>query len=134
MDTLTKQERSINMSKIRSRDTKPENAVRKALTSLGLRYRLHSKKLPGRPDIVVSDRKTAVFINGCFWHQHDGCKRKSMPKTNADYWKPKLEGNIRRQKEQIKEIKKIGFKPLVLWECGIKNTELLADRLKRVFL
>lgn len=122
------------MSRIRSKNTKPENAVRKALTSLGLRYRLQSGKLPGKPDIVISSRKTAVFINGCFWHQHIGCQKKSMPKTNTDYWKPKLENNIKRQKEQIEEIKKLGFRPLVVWECETKNIETLANKLEAMLI
>ncbi len=134
MDKLTKEQRRWNMSRIRRMDTKPENIIRKALTSLGLKYRLQSKKLPGRPDIVVSSQKTAIFINGCFWHQHNGCKRKFMPKTNIDYWKPKLEKNVLRQKEQIEEIKKLGFKPLVLWECETKNPETLAEKLETMLI
>lgn len=121
------------MSKIRNRNTKPEIAVRKILTSLGLRYRLHVNTLPGKPDIVIPSKKTAVFINGCFWHQHKNCRRKSMPKTNTEYWEPKLSGNVAKQREEIKDIKKLGFKPLVIWECQTADTEYLSKKLERLF-
>lgn len=134
MDHLTVQQRSENMSKIRSKGTKPEMAVRKILSEMGLRYRLHSKKLPGKPDIVIAGRKTAVFINGCFWHQHENCKRKTMPKTNTEYWKPKLANNVGRQKEELDEIKKLGFKPLIIWECETANQEVIAERMRGIFV
>lgn len=134
MDHLTIQQRSENMSRIRSMDTKPEMAVRKILSGMDLRYRLHSKKLPGKPDIVIAGRKTAVFINGCFWHQHENCKRKTMPKTNAEYWKPKLANNVGRQKEELAEIKKLGFKTVIIWECQTASHETLAERMRRIFV
>lgn len=133
-DHLTKRQRSKNMSNIKSKDTKPEIAVRKALTELGMRYRLHKNKLPGKPDIVNESRNMAVFINGCFWHQHNGCKRKSMPKSNKDYWKPKLEKNVERQKKQIKELKMLGYEPLIIWECETQDISVLTQRLKRNLL
>src|SRR3989344_1125110 len=116
MDTITKEHRSWNMSRIKSKNTSPELAVRKALSSFKIRYRLHSKTLPGKPDITISKNKIAIFINGCFWHQHPGCKRKTMPKTNVKYWKTKLENNIKMQKKYIQEIKKLTWKVLVIWE------------------
>lgn len=133
MDHLTVRERSENMSKIRSKDTKPEKAVRKILSGMGFKYRLHSKKLPGKPDIVIASRKTAVFINGCFWHQHENCKRKTMPKTNSEYWKSKLTSNVDRQKEELAEIKELGFKPVIIWECQTLSQEALAERIMGVF-
>lgn len=134
MDHLSAEQRSLNMSKIRNRNTKPEIAVRKILTSLGLRYRLYVNTLPGKPDIVIPGRKTAVFINGCFWHQHENCRRKSMPKTNAEYWKPKLANNVAKQKEEIKKIKKLGYRPLIIWECQIENEEKLTKRIERMLV
>lgn len=133
MDHLTTDRRSENMSKIKSKDTKPEKVVRKILSVMGLKYRLHSKKLPGKPDIVIASKKTAVFINGCFWHQHENCKRKSTPKTNAEYWKPKLANNVAKQKKDIQEIKKLGLKPWIIWECQTADRESLAKRIRRIF-
>lgn len=121
MDNLTEKQRQLCMRRIQSRDTKPEQVVRKILTGLGLRYRLHVKKLPGKPDIVMKGRNTVIFVNGCFWHQHDGCSRKSMPKSNRDYWKPKLKRNIERQDEIISELAKDGWKIIKVWECQTKN-------------
>ncbi len=134
MDRLTVTARSENMSKIRSKNTVPELKARKALTKLGLRYRLHSAKLPGKPDIVIPSRKTAVFINGCFWHQHKGCKRCSMPRSNSAFWEAKLLSNIERQKKQIQEIEAIGMKTVVIWECEVKNTDKLSEKLKGAFI
>ena len=97
MDHLTRKRRSWNMSRIRSKGTAPEIAVRKSLTRLGWRYRLHSPKLAGKPDVIISKAGTIIFINGCFWHQHKGCKRQAMPKANKSYWLPKLKRNIQKQ-------------------------------------
>jgi len=123
MDNLTKEQRSFCMSRIRSKDTQPEVAVRKALSRLGIRYRLHNAKLPGKPDIVITKKDTVIFINGCFWHQHKGCKRQTMPKVNVQYWSEKLASNIQRQKNNIKELKKAGWKVVILWECETKHSE-----------
>lgn len=122
------------MSKIRSKNTTPELKVRKALTGIGLRYRLHSNKYPGKPDIVIPSRKTALFVNGCFWHRHKGCKRCTTPRSGFAYWGPKLMYNVERQKKQIQEIEMMGLKTLIVWECETKNQELLTDKLKGVFL
>lgn len=130
MDTFSKKQRSECMSKIRSRNTQPELAVRKVLTGLGFRYRLHRNDLPGKPDIVIPKLKKIIFINGCFWHQHKDCKRSSMPKSNKDYWKPKLERNIEKQKDNIKLLKKDGWSIIVLWECEIQNIQKLREKLK----
>ena len=130
MDTFTKEQRSLCMSKIRSKDTGPEVAVRKILYSFGYQYRLHRKDLPGKPDIVLPKRKIAVFVNGCFWHQHEGCKRKSFPKTNTKYWEYKLNKNISRQKENIKLLEDSGWKVFLIWECEAKNGNLLEGKIR----
>ena len=94
MDNLTKKQRHLCMSRIKSKDTKPELVVRKILNRHKIRYSLHSKRLPGKPDIVVSKKRKVIFINGCFWHQHKGCKRQALPKSNKKYWLKKLKNNI----------------------------------------
>jgi len=121
MDTLTLEQRKKCMSRIRYKNTKPEILVRKTLTSLGFRYRLHVKKLPGRPDIVVGRKRLAIFVNGCFWHQHEGCKRSVWPKTNVDYWNKKLENNINKQKRDIAELNRLGWNVGIVWECQTKD-------------
>jgi len=131
-DHLTKKERSWNMSLIRSRDTSPEKIVRKVLTNLGVRYRLHSKQLPGKPDIVIKRDKLAIFINGCFWHQHKGCKRKTMPKGNRNYWKPKLERNVAKQKADIKALRKDNWKVGIVWECETRDEDKLKKKLQKI--
>ncbi|MEK7092562.1 MAG: DNA mismatch endonuclease Vsr [Patescibacteria group bacterium] len=132
MDHLTKKKRSWNMSRIRSKNTAPEKVVRKILSKLGLRYRLHAKQLPGKPDIIIKRDGVAVFINGCFWHQHKGCKRKTMPKENRDYWKPKLEMNVAKQKANIKRLKKDGWNVNTVWECETRNEARLKKRLQKI--
>jgi DNA mismatch endonuclease (patch repair protein) len=134
MDTLTKQQRSRCMGRIKSKNTLPEVVVRKILTQLGIKYRLHVKKLPGTPDIVISRIKTIFFINGCFWHQHEGCKRQSIPKTNLNYWVPKLEKNISRQKESIETLEKAGWKVVIIWECEIKNYSIIYSKIRSLIL
>lgn len=109
------------MSRIRSKNTKPEVIVRKELSRMGYRYRLHVKKLPGRPDIVVGKKRLAIFVNGCFWHQHEGCKRSVWPKTNVDYWNKKLENNINKQKRDIAELNRLGWNVGIVWECQTKD-------------
>jgi DNA mismatch endonuclease (patch repair protein) len=131
-DHLTKKKRSWNMSRIRSRDTAPEKVVRKTLTELGARYRLHAKQLPGKPDIVIKKNKTAIFINGCFWHQHKGCKRKTMPKGNRNYWKPKLERNVKKQKADIKTLRKDDWKVGIVWECETRDEDKLKNKLQKI--
>jgi len=130
-DRLTKKERSWNMSRIRSNNTAPEKVVRKIMTELCLRYRLHAKQLPGRPDIITKN-KTAVFVNGCFWHQHKGCKRKTMPKDNRSYWKIKLERNVAKQKADIRTLRKNGWKVIIIWECETKNKNNLEKKLQKI--
>jgi len=131
MDKLTPQARSLNMSKIRAKNTKPELMVRRILWNMGYRYRLHKASLPGKPDIYIPSIKTAVFIHGCFWHQHEGCKRSFMPKSNLDYWKNKLKNNVLRFDKVKEELTAAGFKVVVVWECETKNKEQLIDLIKK---
>jgi DNA mismatch endonuclease (patch repair protein) len=131
-DVFTKKKRSEIMGKIKSRNTRPELAVRKALAKMGYRYRLHDRRLPGKPDIIITSIKTVIFINGCFWHQHSGCKRKAMPKTNRDYWETKLLNNVNRQRRDIRALRKLAWKVHIIWECQTANEDLLARRLSRI--
>jgi DNA mismatch endonuclease (patch repair protein) len=118
-------DRSAIMRAIKSRDTSPERAVRKLLSASGYRYRLHSKHLPGRPDIVFAGRKKAIFIHGCFWHGHP-CKRGArMPKTNVAYWRAKIERNQLRDQHNIRALRKAGWRVKVIWECELKRPTLL---------
>jgi DNA mismatch endonuclease, patch repair protein len=132
IDVLTKKQRKYCMSRIRSKHTKPEIAVRKALRMAGIKYRLHASKLPGKPDLIIPKNKIALFINGCFWHQHKSCNTVSMPKTNVKYWKTKFGRNIEKQKQDFKELRRAGWRPMIVWDCQIKKgraLEKLADRL-----
>ena len=109
------------MSKIRSKNTRPELIVRKYLFSKGFRYRLHAKDVTGKPDLSNKTSKIAVFVNGCFWHQHKNCSRSTIPKTNKKYWIPKLNRNVSRFKENINDLKSFGWKVFIIWECELKN-------------
>lgn len=130
-DNHSKETRSYNMSNIRSMDTKPETLVRKFLFLKGLRFRKNDKRYPGQPDILLPKHKTTVFINGCFWHCHEGCNDFVIPKSNQDYWEPKLEKNRKRDKENYALLKKNGWNVLIVWECELKKTtkDIRLDRL-----
>lgn len=121
-DKHTKEVRSMNMSHIRSRDTKPEETVRKYLFSKGLRYRKNVRKLPGCPDIVLKKYNAAVFVNGCFWHRHD-CGRFVWPSSNAEYWRSKIERNTARDQESCRQLTAMGWRVFVIWECQLKRKE-----------
>ena len=121
MDKHSKETRSYNMSQIRSTDSKPEILVRKYLFSKGLRYRKNVKSLPGKPDIVLPKYKTVVFVNGCFWHGHHGCKYFVMPKTNTDYWSSKIYRNIERDQENYSKLEVLGWNVITVWECQLKK-------------
>ncbi|GAA4416289.1 very short patch repair endonuclease [Nibrella viscosa] len=119
------------MSRIRSKDTNPEIVVRKFLFSMGFRYRLHDSKLPGKPDIILPKYKTAIFVHGCFWHNHEGCKRANLPKSNLDYWIPKIERNKKRDVENQAKLAALGWHIIVIYECQLK-AKVLSDTLNKV--
>ena len=133
-DHLTKDKRSWNMSRIRAKNTKPELIVRKYLYSEGFRYRVHSKILPGKPDLSNQAKKTAIFVNGCFWHQHKGCKRATIPKTNKSYWLPKLDKNVSRFNDNTDKLLKMGWKVFIVWECETNDEDKLKSKLKKLIL
>lgn len=120
-DKHSKEARSYNMSRIRNKDTKPEEIVRKYLFSMGFRYRKNDSRLPGKPDIVLSKYRTVIFINGCFWHGHNDCKYFVWPQNNADFWKTKINGNILRDQANQKLLTQKGWRVLVIWECELKK-------------
>lgn len=119
-DVHSKATRSYNMSRIRSRDTKPELLVRKFLHAQGFRYKLHDKKLPGKPDIVLPKYNTIIFIHGCFWHGHARCKYFKVPQTRTDWWLQKINTNKANDAKAVKALKKEGWKVIVIWECQLK--------------
>ncbi len=121
MDRLSRSRRSWNMSRIRSKDTKPELFVRSTLHRLGYRFRLHKKGLPGRPDIVLKKHNTVIFVHGCFWHRHSNCKEASRPKTNSQFWENKIKRNIERDRNRLKQLKELGWNVVIIWECELKN-------------
>ena len=123
MDVHNKETRSYNMSRIKGSKTKPEEIIAKYLFSQGFRYRRNVKKLPGTPDIVLKKYKTVIFVNGCFWHMHEGCKYFVWPKDNSEFWKNKLLANKERGEKEKKEIEELGWKVIVVWECQLKKAE-----------
>ncbi len=129
-DHITPKKRSWNMSRIRSKDTGPEKVVRSLLHRMGYRFRLYRKDLPGKPDIVLPKFKIVILVHGCFWHRHKGCKRCTTPSTNKEYWLPKLQRNINKDLENRRQLRKLGWKPVIVWECEIKNTDKLTKKLK----
>ena len=139
-DVHTPEQRSYNMSRIHGKNTKPEELVRKYLFSQGFRYRKNDARLPGKPDIVLPKYKTVIFVNGCFWHGHEGCRYFIWPKNNAEFWKAKISGNIQRDEQCIHLLKDQGWNVLVVWECELKkaNREAtligLETRLKQILL
>ena len=131
LDNLPSPERSALMAKIRSKNTRPEILVRKLLYKQGYRFRLHAKDLPGQPDIIFRSRRKAIFVHGCFWHRHKGCKKATMPKTRTDYWKPKLEANRKRDAVSVSALKELGWQVMIIWECEIsaRNQDSLLEQL-----
>ena len=129
-DNHTPEERSYNMSRIRSKDTKPEEKVRKYLFAQGFRYRKNVQKLPGCPDVVLPKYKTVIFVHGCFWHMHD-CGRFHWPASNQEYWEPKIRRNVERDQINQKQLQALGWKVLTIWECETVKKRI-ADTMKRV--
>lgn len=124
VDKFNKATRSYIMSHVKSKDTKPEILVRSYLFSKGLRFRKNDKRYPGHPDIVLPKYHTIVFVHGCFWHVHEGCKRASMPKSNVDFWKKKLYGNRKRDECNQKLLEEMGWNVITVWECQLKKDKL----------
>jgi len=133
MDKLTPERRSANMRAIRSKSMKPEMVVRRLVHALGYRYRLHRKDLPGKPDLAFIGRKKAVFVHGCFWHQHPECREGRPPNSNQQYWGPKLQRNTERDRKNIQELMSRGWETLVVWECETANRQEL-EKLLETFL
>ena len=119
-DVHSKEVRSYNMSRIKGKNTKPEMLVRKFLHAHGFRYRLHVKDLPGKPDIVLPKYKTVIFVHGCFWHGHEGCKYYVVPKIRTEWWLKKINGNIANDDKAVKALETAGWKIITLWECELK--------------
>lgn len=120
-DVHSPETRSFNMSQIKGKNTKPEELVRRYLFSQGFRYRKNVSTLPGKPDIVLPKYKTCIFVNGCFWHKHEGCKYFVWPKNNAEFWKKKITGNVERDLRQQNELRLLGWNVVVIWECELKK-------------
>ena len=116
-------QRSAHMAKIKSKNTKPELLLRKALHALGYRYRLHDKKLPGKPDLVFPSRKKVIFVNGCFWHGHDCPVGSRLPKSNTEFWRDKRTKNQARDRRQLTQLDAMGWQSLVVWECDVKPSQ-----------
>lgn len=131
MDVHTREQRSRNMASIKSKDTKPEKVVRSLLHAAGFRYRLHRKDLPGSPDIVLPKYKAVVFVHGCFWHRHEGCKYASEPKTNIEFWSEKFKKNCERDSRVQLALKNAGWHVVIVWACEVKDKELLLKRLNQ---
>lgn len=121
MDRITKEQRSLNMSHIHGTDTSLELLVRKDLFKKGFRFRKNVKKLPGKPDLVLKKYNAAIFVNGCYWHRHKNCKYASVPKTNVEFWNRKFERNVINDKKVIRELRKMGYHVITIWECRLKN-------------
>lgn len=124
-DVLTPDQRHLNMTRIRSKDTGIERLVRRILHADGFRFRLNVKNLPGKPDIVLPKYRTVVFINGCFWHGHQGCRYFVIPKTNTEFWVNKIDGNIRRDDENYHRLEMEGWNVIIVWECALKKNKFV---------
>lgn len=129
MDTVTAEKRSWIMGRIRGKDTKPEMVVRRLAHSLGYRYRLHRRSLPGSPDLVFPSRRKVIFVNGCFWHAHR-CLGGKLPKSRTEFWREKLEGNKARDARNRLELRRSGWGVMTVWECEMKDAERLAERIR----
>lgn len=132
MDSLTKEKRSWNMSRIRSNDTTPELVVRSFLFRNGFRFRLHVRNLPGHPDIVLPKYRTVVEVRGCFWHRHPGCRQATTPSTNAEFWQEKFKRNVERDKRNEIQLNELGWRVIVVWECFVKQKTFLQALLDRI--
>lgn len=132
VDTLTPAQRSERMSRIRSTDTKPEVTLRKALHRLGFRFRLHGRHLPGKPDIVLTKYRTVIFVHGCFWHRHEGCKVATTPKSNTEFWIEKFNRNVARDAAAVEQLKTAGWRVIIVWECDLASIDKAAVKLLEI--
>jgi DNA mismatch endonuclease (patch repair protein) len=131
VDKFSPEFRSRIMARVRGKNTSPELTVRKIVHGLGYRFRLHRRDLPGIPDIVLPRHRKIIFVHGCFWHGHPYCKRSGRPKSNVIFWKRKIRENIARDQKTLKGLHLLGWRPLIIWECEIKNHDMLLKKLKR---
>lgn len=132
-DVMTPEQRSRCMAAVKGKNTKPEMIVRKYLFSRGLCFRVQVRKLPGNPDIVLPKYKTVIFVNGCFWHGHEGCKYFRLPKSNVEFWKEKIERNIERDKESMQALLDLGWKVIRVWECELRNKANREETLNKIY-
>lgn len=132
MDSLSAQKRSWNMSRIRGRNTAPEKTVRSALFKAGLRYRINVPDLPGKPDIVLKKYSIVVFVHGCFWHRHPGCRLAYMPKTHVRFWQTKFDHNVERDVQVMNQLELLGWRCLTIWECETGNPERLSELVQSI--
>ena len=130
-DSVSQAKRTEIMSSVKQRHTKPEIVVRKILHRHRFRFRLHNKKLPGTPDIILPKHKAVIFVHGCFWHQHEGCRKSRRPTSNVEFWNEKLDKNVARDSRKESELKKLGWKVLTIWDCEIKDEDLLIEKIKK---
>jgi DNA mismatch endonuclease (patch repair protein) len=130
VDKLDRERRSHNMRQIRSKHMLPELAVRKLVHAMGFRYRLHRRDLPGSPDIVLPAHRKAIFVHGCFWHQHRQCGEGRVPKSRQSYWRPKLEGNVARDLRNKRKLRRLGWRTLTIWECEMHDGDKVVRKLK----
>ena len=131
-DKLSKKHRSWNMSRIRSKNTSPEMRVRSVLHKQGYRFRLHHENLPGKPDLILKKFRLAIFVHGCFWHRHKGCKFAYRPKTNTEFWDNKFNKNIERDQRVEGKLHDLGWKTLTIWECESKHEEIIVEKVNNI--
>lgn len=132
-DRISREKRSWNMSRIRSRNTAPELAVRSLMHGMGLRYKLHEKALPGSPDIVLPKHRTVVFVHGCFWHRHEGCRLCTTPSVNIDFWNQKFTRNVQRDREAAEALQQSGWRVICVWSCELAAPGTLRSRIAALF-
>lgn len=132
-DHVPTEKRSEIMRAVRGKDTRPERLVRSAAHRLGLRFRLHDPWLPGRPDMVLRRWKTVIFINGCYWHRHRGCRKATTPKSNVEFWEAKFAGNQKRDQRNYRQLAKLGWRVVVLWQCEVESIDEAMARLRALF-
>ncbi len=134
MDRITPERRSWNMSRIQGKNTTPERRVRSLLHRCGFRFSLRRKELPGKPDVVLPRFRTAMFVHGCFWHRHAGCRNAVLPKTRSEFWSRKLSANVERDRQNVRDLKRLGWRVLIVWECELRDELALQKRLSRSLL